>query len=202
MAKLVFKYGVMGSGKTLDLLRTAYNYEERGHNVIIAKPTTDTKGKKNLVSRLKGIKRKTDFLIDVNNPMPDILEIRKACFDFKWPEQAPEIVLVDEAHLLPPYAIDALQGIVEDTNTDVICYGLRTDFQVKGFPGSDRLLQIADELIKLPAICDCGREATINARFINGVFTSRGEQVAIDGKGKTTYKSLCTECYDKLLGEE
>ena len=81
----------------------------------------------------------------------------------------------------------------------VICYGLRTDFKMNGFPGATRLLEIASSIEEMKTICECGKKATINARFVNGKLTNEGEQVAIDGFDNVTYQSMCPKCYYKKL---
>ena len=185
MAKLYFRYGAMNSGKSTLLLQTAHNYEEQDMKVIIVKPSVDTKGEQKVVSRI-GAERKVDVLL---SPKDNIFKIVKKSFDDI------NCILVDEAQFLTRKQVDELMNIVVILDIPVICYGLRTDFLTKGFPGSTRLLEIAHTIEEMKTICKCGRKAIYNARFIDGKFTIHGEQVAIDGKKKVTYVSMCAKCY-------
>ncbi len=185
MAKLYFRYGAMNCGKTTYLLQTAHNYEENGMKVIIMKPKKDTKGDNHVVSRI-GIDRKVDLLVDKDTNVFEL--VKKKYKDISC-------VLVDEAQFFDPDQIDQLMDIAVELDIPVICYGLRTDFQTKVFPGSLRLLSIAHSLEELKTICKCGRKAIFVGRYINGKFTIDGDQVAIDGENNVTYKSMCAKCY-------
>ena len=185
MAKLYFRYGAMNSGKTALLLQAAHNYEERGMEVLIVKPTIDSKGDDHLVSRI-GLTRKVDKLLA---PKDDIFKyVKKLKRNIKC-------ILVDEAQFLEKEQVDQLMHIVVKFNIPVICYGLRSDFKTNGFPGSTRLLELAHTIEEMKTICSCGRKAMFNARKLNGKFIFDGEQVAIDGEAKVTYESLCPNCY-------
>ena len=189
MAKLFFRYGAMNSGKTTILLQTAHNYEERGMKVLIIKPRVDSKGEDFIVSRI-GLKRQVDHLIEEGENI--FTYIKDHDCDVKC-------ILVDEAQFLEKEQVDELMQVVVRLNIPVICYGLRTDFRTNGFPGATRLLEIAHTIEEMKTICACGRKAMFNGRKINGKFIFDGEQVAIDGKDKITYESLCPYCYyDKL----
>lgn len=185
MAKLYFRYGAMNSGKTTLLLQTAHNYEESNMKVIIVKPKVDTKGNEKIVSRI-GIERKVDLLLKNNDNLFTIVQ-----------EKFRDIscVLVDEAQFLSVEQVDQTMDIVLKLDIPVICYGLRTDFLTQGFPGSTRLLQIAHTIEEMKTICKCGRKSIYNARYVDGKFTDKGEQIAIDGKKKVTYISMCGKCY-------
>lgn len=187
MAKLYFRYGAMNSGKTTILLQVAHNYEERGMKVMIIKPKVDSKGEDHIVSRI-GLTRKVDCLVDTEMNL------------FKYfKDKDINCILVDEAQFLTRDQVDQLMQVVVRYNIPVICYGLRTDFQTVGFPGSTRLLEIAHTIEELKTICSCGKKAMLNARKVNGKFVFTGEQVAIDGKDDVTYEALCPNCYyDKL----
>lgn len=191
MAKLYFRYGAMNSGKTTLLLQVAHNYEERGMKVIILKSGIDTKGENAIVSRL-GPKRKVDYIITDDNSIEDI---KKQIIKDK-----PACILVDEAQFLTEKQVEDLWFIAKIENIPVICYGLRTDFMTKGFPGSIRLMELADELEELITICRCGKRAKFNARIINGEFVNKGRQVAIDEQNGISYESVCGKCYiEKVL---
>ncbi|MTI66348.1 MAG: thymidine kinase [Firmicutes bacterium] len=188
MAKLYFRYGAMNCGKSTGLLQVAHNYEERGMKVIIIKPVIDTKGGKRVVSRL-GIERDADLCIDRSKNV--YLEIK----DWLNTKEDIDCILVDEVQFLKEKQIDELFEIAIKLDIPVICYGLRTDFQMKGFEGSKRLLLIAHSIEELKTICSCGKKGILNARKINGEFVFEGEQVAIDQEDNVEYESLCGNCY-------
>jgi len=192
MAKLYFRYGAMNSGKSTALLQAAYNYEERGQQVLLAKPLIDTKGDQLIVSRL-GVTRPVDFTV---GPDDDIYAVfqreREAVIRSTGRDVA--CLLLDEAQFLSPQQIDDLLRIAIREDIPVLAYGIRTDFQTAAFPGSRRLLEVAHSLEELKTICRCGRKAVFNARTIGGVFVFDGDQVAIDGED-VTYESLCGACY-------
>lgn len=189
MAKLYFRYGAMNSGKTALLLQAAHNYEERGMEVLIVKPTIDSKGDDHLVSRI-GLTRKVDKLLA---PKDDIYKYVKKL------KRKIKCILVDEAQFLEKEQVDELMHIVVKLNIPVICYGLRSDFKTNGFPGSTRLLELAHTIEEMKTICSCGRKAMFNARKVNEKYVFDGEQVAIDGEDKVTYESLCPNCYYEEL---
>ena len=196
MAKLYFRFGAMNSGKTTVLLQTAHNYEERGMKILVIKSSIDTKGDDKVVSRL-GIDRAIDIRLQ---PQDNVLEaIDRALSGNVF---RPDALIVDEAQFLTPEQAEELYVITKVYNIPVLCYGLRCDFQMKGFPGSTRLLELADDLAELKTICRCGKKATQNVRMINGVPVFTGEQVAIDGEDSITYESMCGECYLKARGEK
>ena len=188
MAKLYFRYGAMNSGKSTALMQVAHNYEEQGMRVLILKPQVDTKGGGELVSRL-GVRRKADLLIP---PETDVFEaVRTANAD-----GAPlACVLCDESQFFTPEQADQLFLVTVDLGIPVICYGLRADFMMRGFPGSTRLLEIAHTIEELKTICACGRKAICNGRKVNGEFVFEGAQVAIDTVDDVEYQSLCPQCW-------
>lgn len=189
MAKLYFRYGAMNCGKTSSLLQVAYNYEENDKKVVIVKSKIDTKGKRNITSRM-GLKRKVDILIKPKESFKKYNDIIKDS----------DAILVDEAQFLNKNQIDELFYISKELDITVICYGLRTDFKTDLFEGSKRLLELADELDELITICSCGKRAKFNARFVNGIFTTSGESILIDGENsKIEYKPLCGKCYIKEM---
>ncbi|MEO6943716.1 MAG: thymidine kinase [Lacisediminihabitans sp.] len=192
MAKLYFRYGAMNSGKSTNMLQAAYNYEERGQQVLLAKPQVDTKGDSDIVSRL-GVVRPVDFVL---SPDADVtLEFEKQRERVRR-ETGLEVscLLVDEAQFLSETQVDDLLRIAIRENVPVLAYGIRTDFQTVAFPGSRRLLEIAHSIEELKTICRCGRKAVFNARKVGDRFIFDGDQVAIDGVD-VTYESLCGSCY-------
>ncbi|MHC2186384.1 thymidine kinase [Rathayibacter agropyri] len=192
MAKLYFRYGAMNSGKSTSLLQAAHNYEERGHQVLLAKPAVDTKGDDLIVSRL-GVSRAVDILFE---PGGDPVAVFAAARAQVLARTARDVsaLLVDEAQFLPESHVDDLLRIAILENVPVLAYGIRTDFRTAAFPGSRRLLEIAHSLEELKTICRCGRKAIFNGRVIGGRFVFDGDQLAIDGAA-VTYESLCGACY-------
>ena len=194
MAKLYFRYGAMGCGKTRDIIKVWYNYHEKGKEAIIIKPKTDTKGNDTIISRDNST-LKTNYLIAYNDNVYDV--ICKHKFNYNL-----DCVLVDEAQFLSKHHVRELVDVVDELNIPVICYGLRADFQDNLFPGSAALFSYADIIEEMKTICDCGEGATRNVRFVNGKVVFDGKQVAIDGVDKVTYISMCRKCRNKLEKEE
>jgi thymidine kinase len=213
VAKLYFRYGAMNSGKSTSLLQAAYNYEERGQHVLLAKPEIDTKGADQIDSRL-GVARTVDFLIAPDADLRSLFAEHRArvqarAEDALIPEStatgaAPDVacLLIDEAQFLTRAQVDDLLRIVVLDRIPVLAYGIRTDFQTQAFPGSRRLLELAHSLEELKTICRCGRKALFNARLVGGRFVFDGDQVAIDelSADRVTYESMCAECYLRESG--
>ena len=193
MAKLYFRYGAMNSGKSTALLQAAFNYEERGQEVLLAKPAIDSKGENAIVSRL-GITRPVDFTV---GPEEDIYAAFTRERERVIRETGKDVscLLVDESQFLNEAQVDDLLRIAIIEDVPVLAYGIRTDFQTVAFPGSRRLLEVAHSLEELKTICRCGRKAVFNARTVNGQFVFDGDQVAIDGAAEVSYQSLCGACY-------
>ena len=194
MAKLYFRYGAMGCGKTMQLLQVAFNYEERGHKVCVIKPATDTKNGTKLLTRI-GPERETDFCFDRNTDL--FKEISQNYADV-------HCVLVDESQFLTPTQVNQLMKVVTRLNIPVMAYGLRLNFRLEdgGFEGATRLLQIAHDIEEIKTICECGRKATYNARFLNGKLVADGPDVLIDdGTIDIEYRAICPACYEKYLEE-
>ena len=188
MAKLYFRYGAMNSGKTTALLQVAFNYKERGMRVLLLKPSIDTKGQGEVVSRL-GVRRPVDVLV---SPDMDVLDIvRRDMAE----HGTPACVLCDESQFFTPEQVDQLFLVTVDLGIPVICYGLRADFMTRGFPGSTRLLELAHTIEEMKTICECGRKATCNGRKVNGEYVFEGAQVAIDTVDDVEYQSLCPQCW-------
>lgn len=195
MAKLYFRYGAMNSGKSTALLQAAFNYEERGQRVLLAKPATDTKGDGAIVSRL-GVTRDADFCVAPGEAMLAAF-VHAAGGD---PGGHPvACLLVDEAQFLGSEQVDDLLRIAVLHDVPVLAYGIRTDFRTHAFPGSARLMEIAHSLEELKTICRCGRKALFNGRRVGDRFVFEGDQVAIDGEA-VTYESLCATCYLRESG--
>jgi thymidine kinase len=192
MAKLYFRYGAMNSGKSTALLQAAYNYEERGQRVLLAKPAVDTKGDRSIESRL-GVTREVDYVIE---PGEDTLAQFRRHRRQSIERDGVDIscLLVDEAQFLEGPQVDGLLRVALLEGVPVLAYGIRTDFLTEAFPGSRRLLEVAHTLEELKTICRCGRKALFNGRKVGDRFVFDGDQVAIDGE-EVTYESLCGNCY-------
>lgn len=186
--KLYFRYGTMGSAKTALLLTTAYNFEERDLNYICMKPVIDNREKKNVIRSRIGIERECHWIYndtDLYSFAKDFFEKTMAVVD--W-------FLIDEAQFLTEQQVDQLSRIVDDFGSNVICYGLRTDFKSRLFEGSRRLFEIADTIDEIKSTCTCGHKTIINARIdANGDFVEDGAQVEIGGDDR--YIAVCRKCW-------
>jgi len=181
MPKLYFYYSAMNGGKSTTLLQSAFNYEERGMNVRVLLPAVV--GKTHIESRI-GLTRKANVFF----PESTLAFVPDDC----------ACVLVDEAQFLTRQQVDDLCVVVDQLHVPVLCYGLRTDFQGNLFEGSQALLGLADELIEIKTICECGRKATMNRRLgDNGEILTDGNQIKIGGN--ETYVSMCRRCFSKKI---
>ena len=191
MAKVYFKYGAMGSSKTAQALITKYNYEENDLKVWLIKPSADVRdGAATLRSRI-GLEAQ----VEVIPPEIDVLErfVREK-------EGSCDVIIVDECQFLTEAQIDQLRAIVDEHNVPVMCFGLRTDFQTKLFPGSLRLMEVADTIQEIKTICDCGAKATVNARIDGeGHIVTQGAQVVLGGND--SYIAMCHKCYVRGIRE-
>ncbi|MBQ1987374.1 MAG: thymidine kinase [Muribaculaceae bacterium] len=186
--KLYFRYGTMGSAKTALLLTQAYNFEERGMEFICMKPIVDTREKENVIKSRIGIKRECLWIYQDT----DIYELVKNIYEETLVVK--DWILIDEAQFLSQEQVDQLARIVDDYGCNVVCYGLRTDFQSKMFEGSRRLFEIADTIDEIKSTCSCGRKTIINARIdADGSVITDGNQVMIGGDDK--YIAMCRRCW-------
>ena len=190
MAKLYFKYGAMGSSKTAQALITKYNYEENDMSVWLIKPSADTRDGEQLLRSRIGLEARVDVMI----PGTDIYELFR-----KTKEGKCDVIIVDECQFLTPAQIDQLRAIVNDCSIPVLCFGLRTDFQTKLFPGSLRLMELADCIEEIKTMCDCGAKATVNARISGGYIVTEGAQVVLGGND--SYIAMCHKCYIRGIRE-
>ena len=191
MAKLYFKYGAMGSSKTAQALITKYNYEENDLSVWLLKPSADARdGARILRSRI-GLEASADII----SPEMDIFRR----FETEKLGQV-DVIIVDECQFFTSRQIDQLREIVDAYNLPVMCFGLRTDFQTKLFPGSRRLMEVADSILEIKTICDCGAKATVNARIDgDGHIVTEGAQVVLGGND--SYIAMCHKCYTRGIRE-
>ena len=185
MAKLYFKYGAMGSSKTAQALITKYNYEENDMRVWLIKPSADTRDGAAILRSRIGLEAK----VEVITPAIDVY----ALFEETRKDRC-DVIIVDECQFLVPEQIDQLRAIVNDHSVPVLCFGLRTDFQTRLFPGSRRLMELADVIEEIKTMCDCGAKATVNARIDSeGHIVTQGAQVVLGGND--SYIAMCHKCY-------
>ena len=191
MAKLYFKYGAMGSSKTAQALITKYNYEENDLKVWLIKPSADVRDGAAILRSRIGLEAR----VEVIPPETDVFErvVREQ-------EGSCDVIIVDECQFLTEAQIDQLRAIVDEHNVPVMCFGLRTDFQTKLFPGSLRLMEVADTIQEIKTICDCGAKATVNARIDGeGHIVTQGAQVVLGGND--SYIAMCHKCYVRGIRE-
>ena len=189
LAKLYFKYGAMGSSKTATALITKYNYEERGMRVWLMKPAADDRdGALRLKSRV-GLEAEAEAVAADKN----IIDLYRA-------RDRVDVILVDECQFMTEAQIDQLRTLVDQDNLPVLCFGLRTDFQTKLFPGSRRLFEVADSITEIKTICCCGSKATVNARIdAEGYIITEGAQVVLGGNDR--YLAMCHKCWKESIAE-
>jgi thymidine kinase len=203
MSKLFYYYGSMASAKTLRLLSTAYNFEEKGVQIMVLKPALDTRDGEGIIRSRAGLERKC-IMIDKDVNLYKAIKTYKNVLDaqlesLKW-------VIIDECQFLTEEQVDQLSDVVDFLDVNVMCFGLRTDFQSHLFAGSKRLFELADDLEEIKSSCECGeKKSSINARFDeNGEIITEGSQVEIGGNDK--YKAICRKCWknkirDKMMKE-
>ncbi|MCH9626067.1 MAG: Thymidine kinase [Chlamydiales bacterium] len=182
MAKLYFRYGTVGSAKTLNLLAVAHNYQQQQKKILLIKPALDVRfGKHNIKSRA-GLEKEADILVDEQT------NLLKCQFD------AIDCILVDEVQFLAPSVVDQLRTITRQLHIPIICYGLRTDFRSKLFPGSKRLMELADSIEEVKSTCHfCNKKAVMNLKHVNGVANISGPSVQLGAE--ETYFSACFGCF-------
>ena len=190
MAKLYFKYGAMGSSKTAQALITKYNYEENDMKVWLLKPSADTRDGANILRSRVGL------VAEVEIATPDVNVYERFREGFAGSCDA---IIVDECQFLTMEQIDQLRAIVDDFNVPGLCFGLRTDFRTKLFPGSHRLRELADAIEESKTMCDCGSKATVNARIYDGYIVTDGAQVGLGGND--CYIAMCHRCYVQGIRE-
>ena len=183
MAKLYFRYGTMDSAKTLNLLAVAHNYRKQGKRVVLVKPRLDTRFGATTIASRSGLSAEADLAIDGDT--------RLTSRDF----EGVDCVLVDEAQFLPPHVIEDLRRITIDPGVPVICYGLRTDYRTRLFPGAARLMELADAIEEIKVTCQyCGRKATCNLRLVDGRAALDGPSVLL---GDEQYVPVCWPHWDQ-----
>ncbi|MBQ9429566.1 MAG: thymidine kinase [Clostridia bacterium] len=200
MAKLYFKFGVMGSSKTAQALMTKFNYEEKNQSVWLIKPKTDfrddTVDENGVVHTML---RSRIGLSAKAEAVPDTLDLyRTFLHRGSAGKKYTDVIICDECQFLTGRQVEQLKDLADRHDVPVLCFGLRADFQTKLFPGSMRLFEIADSITEIKSICRCGRKATVNARFADdGQIIIYGEQVCIGGNDR--YEGMCYNCYRALV---
>jgi thymidine kinase len=190
LAKLYFKYGAMGSSKTATALITKYNYEERGMTVWLVKPAADNRDGTFTIQSRVGLSAEAETV----SPTADIRALYAA-------REPVDVIIVDECQFLTEPQIDQLRELVDQKNLPVLCFGLRTDFQTKMFPGSRRLFEVADSITEIKTICHCGAKATVNARLDgDGYIITEGAQVVLGGNER--YIAMCHKCWKTHILEK
>lgn len=189
MAKLYFYYGAMGSSKTANALMAEYNYIERGQSALLVKTNIDTRDGVRLIRSRIGLQKECTLLSDLCQM--SVLELKQY-----------DAIIVDEIQFASAAQIDFLANIVDDLHIPVLCYGLRTDFQLNLFEGSARLMAIADEINEVKTVCWCGKKATCNARYNQNGIVRSGAQVMLGANDD--YIAVCRKHFTegKLHGEE
>ncbi len=188
MAKLYFRHGTMDSAKTLNLLAVAHNYKKQGKKVLLIKPALDDRFGANEIKSRSGLWSEADLLVRDDT----ILD----------PAQFEDLncVLVDEAQFLSEGLVDQLRMLTLTHSLPIICYGLRTDFQTRSFPGSRRLFEVADSIEEVKVTCQyCDRKAANNLRHVDGKAVTQGDQIAL---GDESYAPVCWAHYVEMAGPD
>jgi thymidine kinase len=192
MGKLIFKYGVMGSGKSLHLLATAHNFEIHNIPFLVFKSEIDTRDGENVIHS-RALNERPCITISIYDNIYKIL-IKYFESLFYTGYDKPKWILVDEAQFLTRNQVEELAAIVDNFEINVICYGLRTDFRSNLFEGSKRLFELADSFEEIKSSCNCNCKALINARIDgNGDIVTNGEQIEVGGDDR--YNSICRKCF-------
>ncbi|MDY6038430.1 MAG: thymidine kinase [Eubacterium sp.] len=191
MAQLYYRYSTMNAGKSIELIKVAYNYDERGKNVMTLVPAVDDRYGKGVITSRIGVQREATIVDDDTN----ILEL----FINENEKKKVDCVLIDECQFLKKHQVLELVEIVDSFDVPVLTYGLKNDFRNEMFEGSYYLLIYADKIEEIKTICWCGRKATMVARVVDGKIVKHGQQVMVGGN--EMYVSLCRKHYnDGRLG--
>jgi len=180
MAKLYFRYGTMGSSKSAQALMVEFNYRERGYQVLLVKPSLDTREENAVIRSRVGLEAPCK-LLNREQTFAELLQAEH------------QVIIVDEAQFLTGRQVEELKNITVDRDMPVLCYGLRTDFRTRLFEGSERLMELAESVVEIKSICHCGAKATINARYNEHGIVYEGAQIEIGGNER--YTPLCYKCW-------
>ena len=191
MAKLYFRYGAMGSSKSANILMVRYNYEERGQYAVLLKPRTDNRDGEHEIQSRMGLSAPAEYVDEFIQTISGTWNIQNT--EYLYHGKKVDAVLVDEAQFLSEDEVDMLSDIVDFYHIPVLCYGLRTDFLNHLFPGSRRLMEIADVIEEVPTVCWCGKRAQCNTRYANGKIVREGAQIMLGSN--ESYVALCRKHY-------
>ena len=190
MAKLYFKFGAMGSSKSAQALITRFNYEELGMTVWLIKPSTDTRDGTDIIRSRIGLEAHAQVITPEQNIVDEYHKVGRH-----------DVIIADEAQFFTPEQIDQLRELVDDEDLPVLCFGLRTDFLTRFFPGAQRLMELSDSLTEIKTVCACGRKATVNARLdADGKVVTQGDQVFLGGND--SYIAMCHKCWKRKIKEQ
>ncbi len=190
MAKLYFKYGAMGSSKTANALITKFNYEERGMKVWLIKPAIDTRDGVGVIRSRIGLAADAQVMSSDADIRREF-EAHKDC----------HVIIADECQFFTEAQIDQLRAIVDELDLPVLCFGLRTDFMTRLFPGSRRLFEVADSITEIKTICTCGKKAIVNARIDErGRVVTTGGQILLGGND--SYVAMCHACWKQTIAAQ
>ena len=190
MAKLYFKYGAMGSSKTAQALITKFNYEERGMKVWLIKPAIDTRDGVGVIRSRIGLAADAQVMSSDADIRREF-EAHKDC----------HVIIADECQFFTEAQIDQLRAIVDELDLPVLCFGLRTDFMTRLFPGSRRLFEVADSITEIKTICTCGKKAIVNARIDErGRVVTTGGQILLGGND--SYVAMCHACWKQTIAAQ
>lgn len=181
MAKLFFRYGAMGSSKTANALMVEYNYFERGKKALMLKPKLENRDGKMLIKSRIGLQKECEYVEDFVKKTDEEISTY-------------DCIIVDESQFCKKEEIQFFLHVVDELNVPVICYGLRTDFRLELFEGSQWLLAWADEIEEIKTVCWCGKKASCNTRYSSdGTIIKEGAQILLGGNDN--YISLCRKHY-------
>ena len=199
MSKLYYYYGSIASAKSLRLLSTAYNFEEKNVQIMVLKPSLDTRDGEGVIKSRAGLERKcimVDHDVNLYKAVKAYKNVLASQLEtLKW-------VIIDECQFLTETQIDQLSDVVDFLDVNVMCYGLRTDFKSRLFPSTKRLFELADDIEEIKSTCECGeRKASINARFDNnGEIITEGDQIMVGGN--ETYRAICRKCWKNKVRDK
>lgn len=186
MAKLYFRYGTVGSAKTLNLLAVAHNYKQQEKKVLLVKPKIDNRFGEQQIKSRAGLEMNADILVDEDTKL----------LGYSW--EGISCILVDEAQFLSAFHIQELRQLTVIQNIPVICYGLRTDFRAQLFEGSLRLMELADRIEEVKATCHyCHCKSIMNLRHINGQACLEGPSIQLGAE--ESFYPTCYACYTRQL---
>lgn len=190
MEKLYFKYGAMGSSKSAQALITKFNYEELGMRVWLIKPSVDVRDGADVVRSRIGLESTAQVLCPEDDLVEEYRKIGRH-----------DVIIADESQFFTPEQIEQIRTLVDEEEIPALCFGLRTDFMTNTFPGSKRLLELADNIEEIKTLCACGSKAIVNARLDeHGRIITKGDQIFLGGNDR--YVAMCHRCWQRKIREQ